>query len=158
MLWTRAEAKCAFFVKHWEERFWARSDILPDRRISSSFLLQAQNSKAQIIGRRKCSADTISALKQGAEFGLAQGGQKNGRSAHAGDRDSTLGLDATRGLQFVEAFYWDQNDETRAFSKRSGKNTVNRDAGPGRHLRCRDALPQGVQAVATRTPSPSWRI
>jgi branched-chain amino acid transport system substrate-binding protein len=84
----------------------------------SSFLLQAQNSKAQIIGVANAGADTIGALKQGAEFGIAQGGQRMVGLLMQVTEIHTLGLDATRGLQFVEAFYWDQNEETRAFSKR----------------------------------------
>jgi branched-chain amino acid transport system substrate-binding protein len=84
----------------------------------SSFLLQAQNSKAEVIGVANAGADTIAALKQGAEFGITQGGQKMVGLLMQVTEIHTLGLDATRGLQFVEAFYWDQNDETRAFSKR----------------------------------------
>jgi branched-chain amino acid transport system substrate-binding protein len=84
----------------------------------SSFLLQAQNSRAQIIGVANAGADTIGVLKQGTEFGITQGGQKMVGLLMQVTEIHTLGLDATRGLQFVEAFYWDQNDETRAFSKR----------------------------------------
>lgn len=84
----------------------------------SSFLLQAQNSKAQIIGVANAGNDTITALKQGAEFGIQEGGQKMVGLLMQVTEIHALGLQATKGLQFVEAFYWDQNDETREFSKR----------------------------------------
>ncbi|QOZ23332.1 ABC transporter substrate-binding protein [Bradyrhizobium sp. CCBAU 51753] len=84
----------------------------------SSFLLQAQNSKAQIIGVANAGNDTITALKQGAEFGIQEGGQKMVGLLMQVTEIHSLGLKATKGLQFIEAFYWDQNDETRAFSKR----------------------------------------
>jgi len=84
----------------------------------SSFLLQAQNSKAQIIGLANAGNDTITALKQGAEFGIQAGGQKMVGLLMQVTEIHALGLKATKGLQFVEAFYWDQNDETREFSKR----------------------------------------
>jgi len=84
----------------------------------SSFLLQAQNSKAKIIGLANAGGDTINALKQGAEFGIAEGGQKfAGLLVFITDVHS-LGLKTAQGLQLTTAFYWDMNDETRAWSKR----------------------------------------
>jgi branched-chain amino acid transport system substrate-binding protein len=84
----------------------------------SSFLLQAQNSKARIIGLANAGGDTINALKQGAEFGIAEGGQKfAGLLVFITDVNS-LGLKTAQGLQLTTAFYWDMNDETRAWSKR----------------------------------------
>ncbi len=84
----------------------------------SSFLLQAQKSQAQVIGVANAGNDTITALKQGAEFGISQGGQKMVGLLMQVTEIHSLGLAATKGLQFVEAFYWDQNDGTRAFSRR----------------------------------------
>jgi branched-chain amino acid transport system substrate-binding protein len=84
----------------------------------SSFLLQAQNSQAQVIGVANAGNDTITALKQGAEFGIQESGQRMVGLLMQVTEIHSLGLQATKGLQFVEAFYWDQNDETREFSKR----------------------------------------
>jgi branched-chain amino acid transport system substrate-binding protein len=84
----------------------------------SSFLLQAQSSQAQVIGVANAGNDTITALKQGAEFGIQESGQKMVGLLMQVTEIHSLGLKATKGLQFVEAFYWDQNDETREFSKR----------------------------------------
>jgi branched-chain amino acid transport system substrate-binding protein len=84
----------------------------------SSFLLQAQNSKAKIIGLANAGGDTINSIKQAAEFGIVEGGQKlAGLLVFISDIHS-LGLQVAHGLQLTEAFYWDQNDETRAWSKR----------------------------------------
>jgi branched-chain amino acid transport system substrate-binding protein len=84
----------------------------------SSFLLQAQASKAKVIGLANAGGDTINAIKQAAEFGLMKGGQKvSPLLAFVTDIDS-VGLETAQGLLLAEAFYWDLNDETRAFSKR----------------------------------------
>jgi branched-chain amino acid transport system substrate-binding protein len=84
----------------------------------SSFLLQAQASKAKVIGLANAGGDTINAIKQAAEFGLTKGGQKvSPLLAFVTDIDS-VGLDTAQGLLLAEAFYWDLNDDTRAFSKR----------------------------------------
>jgi branched-chain amino acid transport system substrate-binding protein len=84
----------------------------------SSFLLQAQSSKAQIIGLANAGGDTINAIKQGAEFGLMKGGQRmSPLLAFITDIDS-IGLDTAQGLVLAEAWYWDMNDETRAFTMR----------------------------------------
>jgi len=87
----------------------------------SSFLLQAQSSHAEIVGLANAGNDTITALKQGAEFGIQQNGQKIVGLLMQVTEIHSLGLNAAKGLQFVEAFYWDQNDETREFSKRFWK-------------------------------------
>ncbi|WLA79500.1 ABC transporter substrate-binding protein [Bradyrhizobium elkanii] len=87
----------------------------------SSFLLQAQSSHAQIVGLANAGNDTITALKQGAEFGIQQNGQKLVGLLMQVTEIHSLGLKASKDLQFVEAFYWDQNDETREFSKRFWK-------------------------------------
>ena len=84
----------------------------------SSFLLQAQASKAKVIGLANAGGDTINSIKQGAEFGIMKGGQKmSPLLAFVTDIDS-VGLETAQGLLLAEAFYWDLNDETRAFSKR----------------------------------------
>ena len=84
----------------------------------SSYLLQAQASKAKVIGLANAGGDTINAIKQGAEFGLMKSGQKmSPLLAFVTDIDS-VGLETAQGLLLAEAFYWDLNDDTRAFSKR----------------------------------------
>jgi branched-chain amino acid transport system substrate-binding protein len=84
----------------------------------SSFLLQAQSSKAKIIGLANAGGDTINSIKQGAEFGIVEGGQKFAALLMFITDVNSLGLKTAQGLQFTSAFYWDMNDETRAFSKR----------------------------------------
>jgi len=87
----------------------------------SSFLLQAQTSKAKIIGLANAGADTINALKQGAEFGIVKGGQQfAGLLVFLTDVHS-LGLNISQGLLMTESFYWDLNDQTRGFSRRFAK-------------------------------------
>ena len=84
----------------------------------SSFLLQAQASKAQIIGLANAGGDTIKSIQQAAEFGIVKGGQKlAGLLVFISDIHS-LTLERAQGLRLTEAFYWDLNDKTRAFSKR----------------------------------------
>ena len=85
----------------------------------SSFLLQAQSSKAKVVGLANAGGDTINAIKQAAEFGLTKsGGQKlSPLLVFITDIDS-VGLDTAQGMLLAEAFYWDLNDDTRAFSKR----------------------------------------
>jgi branched-chain amino acid transport system substrate-binding protein len=84
----------------------------------SSFLLQAQASKAKIIGLANAGGDTRNSVKQAAEFGIVKGGQSLAgllvfiQDVHA------LGLNAAQGLIFTETFYWDMNDQTRAWTKR----------------------------------------
>jgi branched-chain amino acid transport system substrate-binding protein len=84
----------------------------------SSFLLQAQASKAQIIGLANAGGDTINSIKQGAEFGIVQGGQKLAGMLMFITDVHSLGLKVAQGLNFTETFYWDMNDQTRAFTKR----------------------------------------
>src|SRR6476646_4100471 len=84
----------------------------------SSFLLQAQSSKAKIIGLANAGGDTTNAIKQASEFGIVAGGQKlAGLLLFITDVHS-LGLKVAQGLNFTETFYWDLNDGTRAFSAR----------------------------------------
>ena len=84
----------------------------------SSFLLQAQASKAKVIGLANAGGDTINAIKQAAEFGIIKGGQKvSPLLAFITDIDS-VGLPTAQGIVLAEAWYWDLNDETRAWTKR----------------------------------------
>ena len=84
----------------------------------SSFLLQAQSSKAKVIGLANAGGDTINSIKQAAEFGIVKSGQKlAGLLVFVSDIHS-LGLRTAQGLQLTESFYWDLNDQTRAWSKR----------------------------------------
>jgi len=83
----------------------------------SSFLLQAQSSKAKVIGLANAGGDTINAIKQAAEFGITKGGQNlAGLLVFITDVHS-LGLPTAQGLVLTESFYWDLNDGTRAWSK-----------------------------------------
>jgi branched-chain amino acid transport system substrate-binding protein len=84
----------------------------------SSFLLQAQASKAKVIGLANAGGDTTNAIKQAAEFGITSRGQSlAGMLVFLSDIHG-LGLDKAQGLIFTETFYWDLNDQTRAFAKR----------------------------------------
>ena len=84
----------------------------------SSFLLQAQSSKAKIVGLANAGGDTINSIKQASEFGITKGGQKlAGLLVFLPDVHG-LGLNVAQGLQITEAFYWDLSDQTRAWSKR----------------------------------------
>ena len=84
----------------------------------SSFLLQAQASKAKIVGLANAGGDTTNAIKQAAEFGIVKRGQNlAGLLVFLTDVHS-LGLQTAQGLIFTETFYWDMNDQTRAFAKR----------------------------------------
>jgi branched-chain amino acid transport system substrate-binding protein len=84
----------------------------------SSYLLQAQASKAKIIGLANAGGDTINSIKQGAEFGIVKGGQKfAGLLVFASDVNA-LGLQTAQGLTLTETWYWDMNDANRAWTKR----------------------------------------
>jgi branched-chain amino acid transport system substrate-binding protein len=89
----------------------------------SSFLLQAQSSKAKIIGLANAGLDTTNSIKQAAEFGIVAGGQKLAGLLLTLSEVHGLGLQAAQGLVLTEGFYWDQNDKTRAFSERFIKRT-----------------------------------
>jgi branched-chain amino acid transport system substrate-binding protein len=84
----------------------------------SSFLLQAQGSQAKVIGLANAGGDTQTAIKQAAEFGIVQGGQKLAALLFQITDTHSLGLKTAQGMILTEGFYWDMNDETRAFSKR----------------------------------------
>src|SRR5438093_8381352 len=84
----------------------------------SSFLLQAQASKAKIIGLANAGSDTINSIKQAAEFGVTQGGQNLAALLAFITDVHALGLQTAQGLIMTEAWYWDLNDANRAFAKR----------------------------------------
>ncbi|RED34374.1 amino acid/amide ABC transporter substrate-binding protein (HAAT family) [Rhodopseudomonas thermotolerans] len=89
----------------------------------SSFLLQAQSSKAKIIGMANGGGDTINTIKQAAEFGIVTGGQKLAGIVMFISDIHSLGLKMANGLIITEAYYWDLNDRTRAFGKKFYERT-----------------------------------
>jgi branched-chain amino acid transport system substrate-binding protein len=92
----------------------------------SSFLLQAQGSKAKIIGLANAGGDTINSIKQAAEFGIVRRGQNlAGLLVFISDVHG-LGLNNAQGLILTETFYWDQNDQTRAWAKRFASQNNNK--------------------------------
>jgi len=84
----------------------------------SSFLLQAQASKAKIVGLANAGGDTTNSIKQAAEFGIVKGGQNLAGLLVFLTDIHALGLPTAQGLIVTNTFYWDQNDQTRAFAKR----------------------------------------
>jgi branched-chain amino acid transport system substrate-binding protein len=84
----------------------------------SSFLLQAQSSKAKIIGLANAGSDTTNAIKQAAEFGIVQGGQNLAALLAFITDVNALGLKTAQGLVMTEAWYWDLNDNNREFTKK----------------------------------------
>ena len=84
----------------------------------SSFLLQAQGSGADVIGLANAGGDTVNSIKQASEFGITQGGQKLAGLLVFINDIHALGLQVAQGLVVTTGYYWDMNDETRAFAKR----------------------------------------
>jgi branched-chain amino acid transport system substrate-binding protein len=84
----------------------------------SSFLLQAQASKAKIVGLANAGLDTNNSIKAASEFGIVQGGQRLAALLFTLAEVHGIGLQAAQGIVLTEGFYWDMNDETRAWSKR----------------------------------------
>ncbi len=84
----------------------------------SSFLLQAQSSGANVIGMANAGLDTANAIKQAAEFGITQGGTRLAALLFTLAEVKGLGLQSAQGLTLTEGWYWDQNDDNRAFAKR----------------------------------------
>lgn len=84
----------------------------------SSALLQAQSSKAKVVGLADAGADTTNAVKQAAEFGIVRGGQKLAGLLVFINDINTLGLEVAQGMLLTNAFYWDRNEESRAWSQR----------------------------------------
>jgi branched-chain amino acid transport system substrate-binding protein len=92
----------------------------------SSFLLQAQASKAKVIGLANAGGDTINSIKQAAEFGITKGGQSLAGLLVFITDVHALGLNTAQGLLLTESFYWDLNDDTRAWSKEFAAANRNR--------------------------------
>jgi branched-chain amino acid transport system substrate-binding protein len=92
----------------------------------SSLLLQAQSSKAKVIGLANAGADTINAVKQAGEFGIRDSGQSLVAFLVFLNDVHAMGLNAAQGLLLTEAFYWDMSDETRAWAKRFTERTGGR--------------------------------
>ena len=84
----------------------------------SSFLLQAQASKAQVVALANAGGDTINSIKQAAEFGLVKGGQSIAGLLMFVNDVHALGLATAQGLIFTESFYWDRNESSRSFARR----------------------------------------
>ena len=89
----------------------------------SSFLLQAQASGAKVVGLANAGLDTSNAIKQAAEFGIVAGGQRLAALLFTLAEVHGLGLEAAQGLTLTEGFYWDRDDESRAFAKRFFERT-----------------------------------
>lgn len=89
----------------------------------SSFLLQAQSSGAEIVGLANAGTDTINAIKQAGEFGIAQGGQNLAGLVIVISDVHALGLETAQGLLATTAFYWDRDDASREWSKRFHERT-----------------------------------
>jgi branched-chain amino acid transport system substrate-binding protein len=91
----------------------------------SSFLLQAQHSQAKVIGLANAGGDSTNSIKQAAEFGITAGGQKLAGLLLTINDVHSLGLKTAQGLTFTESYYWDLNDNTRAFAKRFSERANN---------------------------------
>ncbi|RRH78153.1 ABC transporter substrate-binding protein [Falsigemmobacter faecalis] len=89
----------------------------------SSFLLQAQASGAKVVGMANAGMDTQNAIKQAAEFGITAGGQKIAALLFTLAEVNGIGLDSAQGLNLVESFYWNRDDESREFGKRFFERT-----------------------------------
>jgi branched-chain amino acid transport system substrate-binding protein len=89
----------------------------------SSYLLQAQGSKAKVVGFANAGLDTSNSIKQAAEFGIVQGGQRLAALLFTLAEVHGLGLQAAQGLVLTEGYYWDLDGETRAFAKRFMERT-----------------------------------
>ena len=89
----------------------------------SSFLLQAQSSKAKVVGLANGGTDTVNAIKQAAEFGIVAGGQRIAALLLTVADLHGLGLQVAQGLVLTESYYWDLNDRTREFGERYFKRT-----------------------------------
>lgn len=89
----------------------------------SSFLLQAQSSGAKVIGLANAGADTQNAIKQAAEFGITQGGQRLAALLFTLAEVHGLGLEAAQGLTLTEGFYWNRDEESQKFGKRFFERT-----------------------------------
>ncbi|MGU3464842.1 ABC transporter substrate-binding protein [Methylobacterium sp. C33D] len=114
----------------------------------SSFLLQAQGSGAKVIGLANAGTDTINAIKQAGEFGITEGGQAlAGLLVFSSDVHS-LGTKVAQGLVLTEPFYWDLNDQTRAFSDRFAKQMKNGSKPTANHAGVYSDVLHYLKAVA----------
>ncbi len=91
----------------------------------SSQLLQAQASKAKVIGLANAGADAANSIKQASEFGVTQSGQKLAALLIFLSDVHAIGLNTAQGLEFTDTYYWDMNDQTRAFADRFSKRSKN---------------------------------
>ena len=91
----------------------------------SSFILQAQASKAKVIGLANAGGDTVNSIKQASEFGLTQGGQNLAGLLVFINDVHALGLKTAHGLVLTEAFYWDRTEDSRTFAKRFAPHSKN---------------------------------
>ena len=121
----------------------------------SSFLLQAQSSKAKVIGLANAGGDTINSIKAGAEFGIVTGRAEIRRPPGVRERRQRDGLQTAQGLTLTETWYWDPNDANRAWTKRWQAERPRQvpDHGAGRRLCGRDALSQGGGGAQERAPT-----
>ncbi len=105
-------------------------------RTSPRSCCRRRRSKAKIIGLANAGGDTINSIKQAAEFGIVKGGQNLAGLLVFLTDVHALGLETAQGLIFTETFYWDLNDQTRAFAKRFAERNKRHpsDHGPGRRL------------------------
>ncbi len=112
----------------------------------SSFLVQAQSSKAKVLGLANAGADTVNSIKQAHEFGLSQSMKLAALLMFVNDVHS-LGLDSAQGLNLTESFYWDLNDRTRAFTNRVKPKTPNNLPGMA-HAGCYSATLHYLKTAA----------
>jgi branched-chain amino acid transport system substrate-binding protein len=110
----------AFVVKNGGKVLGSVKTPFPNSDFSSA-LLQAQGSKAKVIGLANAGGDTVNSIKQAGEFGITEGGQKLAALLADLATIHTLTAKVAQGLVLTEPFYWDQNDGTRAFSDRFSK-------------------------------------
>ena len=124
----------------------------------SSFLLQAQTSKAKIIGLANAGGDTINSIKQAAEFGIVKGGQNLAGLLVFLTDIHALGLQTAQGLIFTETFYWDLDDASRVRQALSRAGAAQRlsDDDPRRRLLLGAALPEGDRGDRRATTAPRW--
>ncbi len=114
----------------------------------SSFLVRAQSSRAKVIGLANGGADTVNCIKQAAEFGITQRGQRLAGLLFQIPDVQAVGLEAAQGLVLSEAFYWDLNDGTRAFASRFAPRLSNRKPSM-LHAGCYSATMHYLKAVAS---------
>ena len=137
----------------------------------SSFLLQAQSSGAKVIGLANAGLDTANSIKQAAEFGIVAGGQRLAALLFTLAEVHGLGLEAAQGLTLTEGFYWDRDDESRAFAKKfmertgrmpnmvqagtySARHAVPEGDRQGRHRRDRGRLQAAARDAGRRRVRP----